>query len=44
MARTTVTQQQQDKALLQRCGSHKDTWIYSLEEYARIKRVVASHD
>jgi uncharacterized protein (DUF1697 family) len=44
MARTNVTQQQQDEALLQRFGSHKDMWLYSLEEYARIKRVMASHD
>ena len=44
MARTTVTQQQQDEALLQRFGYHKDMWIYSFEEYTRIRRAMASHD
>jgi hypothetical protein len=44
MARTNVTRQQQDEALLQRCGYHKDMRIYSLEEYTRIKRVMASYD
>jgi hypothetical protein len=44
MAETNVTQQQQDEALLQRFGYHKDMWIYSLEEHTPIKHVMASHD
>jgi hypothetical protein len=44
MAETNLTQQQQDEALLQRCGYHTDRWIDSLEEYTQIKRVMASHD
>ena len=44
MAKTNVTQQHQDEALLRRCGNHKDMWICSLEEYTQIKHVMASHD
>jgi hypothetical protein len=44
MATSNVTQQQQDEALLQRCGNRKDMWIYSLAEYPQSKHVMASHD